>query len=246
MQAFPPWSGWDVLAVLVVTVATVFGFSILALGLALLTPAYRHVPLSQLATNTRVVVGSQAAAYFVVVLFMLWLVRSRTEESFSRAIRWNWPGNRALAYLVSGSALAIVVETLSRYLPIPKSIPMDQYFNDTASAYLMAAFGMTLAPLVEELFFRGMLYPVIRRAWGLTLALVLTAAAFAAIHGAQLGYAWGPILSIFIVGLTFTTVRARTASVARSFLMHVGYNTTLFTLLWFASDHFRHMEKALS
>ena len=81
---------------------------------------------------------------------------------------------------------------------------MDKYFHDAASAYLMAAFGMTLAPLLEELFFRGLLYPMLRRAFGLVIAVVLTAAAFAAIHGTQLGYAWAPILSIFVVGVVFT------------------------------------------
>jgi membrane protease YdiL (CAAX protease family) len=61
-----------------------------------------------------------------------------------------------------------------------------------------------------------------------------------------LGYAWGPILSIFVVGLVFTLTRVRTNSVASSFLMHVGYNSALFTLLWIASDHFRHLDKVLS
>ena len=72
---------------------------------------------------------------------------------------------------------------------------------------------------------------------------MLTAAPFAAIHGAQLGYAWAPILSIFVVGVVFTAMRARMNSVALSFLMHCGYNFALFALLWFASDHYRHLEK---
>ena len=65
----------------------------------------------------------------------------------------------------------------------------------------MAAFGITLAPLLEELFFRGLLYPVLRRMFNLVIAVGLTAAAFAAIHGTQLRLAWAPILSIFIVGV---------------------------------------------
>ena len=143
-----------------------------------------------------------------------------------------------------GIVLAVVIDGLSRFLPIPKSVPMDKYFTDAASAYLMAIFGMTLAPLLEELFFRGLLYPVLRRAFSLTIAIVLTAAAFAAIHGTQLGYAWAPILSIFVVGVVFTVTRVRTNSVASSFLMHCGYNFALFGMLWLASDHYRHLEKA--
>ena len=109
----------------------------------------------------------------------------------------------------------------------------------------MAAFGITLAPLLEELFFRGMLYPVVRRDTSVKVAVLFTAATFALIHGTQLGYAWAPLLSIFVVGVVFTLVRERTESVAASFLMHCGYNLALFGSLWLASDHFRHLEKAL-
>jgi uncharacterized protein len=240
---FPAWSWWDALAVLGFTLFAVFVFSVIALAIARHIPEYRHMPLADLATNARIVVGAQAAAYPLVLIFIFILVRSRTYERFRDAIRWNWPGITAPGFFIGGTVLALVVESLSRFLPIPKSLPMDNYFHDAPSAYLLAAFGMSLAPLLEEMFFRGMLYPLLRRAFGLMIAVVLTAAAFAAIHGAQLGYAWGPILSIFVVGVVFTIIRARTNSVAASFLTHCGYNFALFAALWIASDHFRHLEK---
>ena len=240
---FPAWSWWDALAVLGFTLFVVFVFSVIALAIARHIPEYRRMPLADLATDARIAVGSQAAAYPLVLIFIFILVRSRTYERFRDAIRWNWPGISAPGFFIGGTVLALVVESLSRFLPIPKSLPMDNYFHDAPSAYLLAAFGISLAPLLEEMFFRGMLYPLLRRAFGLMTAVALTAAAFAAIHGAQLGYAWGPILSIFVVGVVFTIIRARTNSVAASFLVHCGYNFALFAALWIASDHFRHLEK---
>jgi len=44
--------------------------------------------------------------------------------------------------------------------------------------------------------------------------------------------------------VVFTVVRQKWSSVGASFLMHCGYNFTLFSLLWIASDHFRHLDKA--
>jgi uncharacterized protein len=242
---FPAWSWWDVLAILGFTLFAVFVFSMIALAIARHLPELRRMPLADLATDARIVVGAQAAAYPLVLIFIFIVARSRTHERFGDAIRWNWPGISAPGYFITGSILAVVVEGLSHFLPIPKSLPMDKYFHDASGAYLLAAFGLSLAPLLEEVFFRGMLYPLMRRAFGLTTAIVLTAAAFAAIHGAQLGYAWGPILSIFVVGVAFTLIRARTNSVAASFLAHCGYNFALFGALWVASDHFRHLEKVL-
>jgi uncharacterized protein len=242
-RPFPAWSAWDLAAVMVITGIVVFGFSIAALFIARATPEYRNAPITELATNARVVIGAQAAAYPIVLLFMFVLVRSRSREPFGKAIHWNWPGVSAPGFFVMGTVVAVAVDGAARFLPIPKSLPMDKYFHDASSVYLMAAFGVTLAPLLEELFFRGLMYPLLRRAFGLTMAVVVTAAAFAAIHGTQLGYAWAPILSIFVVGVVFTVARARTNSVAASFLMHCGYNFSLFTLLWLASDHYRHLEK---
>jgi CAAX protease family protein len=241
---FPSWRGWDLLAVLLFTVVCIFVFSLMALFVARAFPGYHNMSIAELATNARVVVGAQAAAYPVVLWFIFVLVRTRSREPFGTAIHWNWPGVFAPVFLMMGVVLAWVIDMLARFLPIPKSLPMDNYFHDATGAYMMAAFGLTLAPLLEEMFFRGLLYPLLRRAMGLIWAVLLTALAFAAIHGAQLGYAWAPVLSIFVVGVVFTIVRERLDSVAASFLMHCGYNFTLFSMLWWASDHFRHLEKA--
>jgi membrane protease YdiL (CAAX protease family) len=243
IEAFPPWSGWDVFAVLGFTMATVFLFSMMALGVAHVLTSKRHVPLGELATNPIVLIGSQVVAYPVVIFFMMTLVRTKSSEGFWKTIRWNWPGRRALGFVASGMVFALAVELVSRYLPIPKSLPIDKYFSEVTGAYLMAGFGVTLAPMLEELFFRGLFYPLARRTVGVTPAVLLTATLFAFIHGAQLGYAWAPLLSIFVVGVVFTVVRERTGSVASSFLTHCGYNLTLFGLLWFGSDGFRHLEK---
>ncbi len=242
-KPFPAWSAWDVVAILVFTLFAILVSTMAAVFITRVLPQYRHATLTELTTNAEVVIGAQAAAYPLVLLFMFVMVRSRSKQPFGQAIHWKWPGMLAPAFLLGGVILALAIEGLARFLPIPKSLPMDTYFRDATSAYTMAVFGITLAPVLEELFFRGMLYPVLRRGFGLILAVLLTAAAFAAIHGAQLGYAWAPVLSIFIVGLVFTIVRVRTNSVAASFLMHCGYNFALFSALWVASDHFRHLEK---
>jgi len=243
-KAFPAWTVWDVAVIPCVTVLAILLCSVVALAIAHSLHTFHGLSITELAQEPLLVVGAQIASYPIVIWFMAVIVRRRSGEPFLTAIQWNWPSrNKAGWFYIGGIVLAFAVEGLAHFLPIPKSLPMDKFFNDAASAYLMAFFGILVAPLLEELFFRGMLYPTLRRRMGLLLALVLTAAAFAAIHGAQLGYAWGPILSIFVVGLVLTLVRERTGSVAASVLTHSGYNFTLFALLWIGSDHFRHLDK---
>ncbi len=241
--AFPAWKAWDVVAIVIFSVVIIIAFTIIALFVARAFPQYRNASFTDLATDARVVIGAQAAAYPVILLFIFLTVRSRSQRSFRQGIRWNWPGATAPAFVASGIILALVVDSLARYLPIPKSLPMDSYFHDASSAYIMAIFGVTLAPLMEEMFFRGLLYPILDKYFGVAAGVLLTAAAFAGIHGAQLGFAWAPVLSIFVVGVVFTLVRVKRDSVASSFLMHCGYNLALFSALWISSDHFRHLEK---
>jgi membrane protease YdiL (CAAX protease family) len=142
-----------------------------------------------------------------------------------------------------GIVLAIAGQLLSAVLPVPKSLPIDQFFRTTAGAYVMAIFGVTVAPFVEELFFRGFLYPVLARRLGVAGGIVLTATAFALVHASQLAHAWGPLLVLFLVGTALTAVRAVTRSIAASMLVHIGYNLTLFTMLFFASQHFHHFDR---
>jgi len=75
------------------------------------------------------------------------------------------------------------------------------------------------------------------------VAIGVTAFLFALLHSAQLGNAWGPLVVLFVVGVVLTGVRAITKSVASSMLVHIGYNLTLFSLLFVASGHFHHLEK---
>jgi len=71
----------------------------------------------------------------------------------------------------------------------------------------------------------------------------VTSAAFAMMHNDQLGSAWAPLLVLFAVGCVLTLTRVVTRSVAPSVLLHMGYNATLFGLLYLATDHFRHLER---
>lgn len=242
----PPWSGWDVLLIAFVALFSILLFTFGAMGIASRLPVFRGVPIQDLARDPRLLLPVQMTAYAVVMAFMVLLVRVMYKRQFWRSVKWNWPQfNQGCSYLLGGIGLALFVQLSSAFLPIPKSMPIESMFKTPLGAYLMGAFGISVAPLMEELFFRGFLYPALARRIRLWPGIVVTSLAFAALHASQLGHAWAPMLLLFVVGLTLTVTRARTGSVATGFLMHVGYNLTLFVLLWQFSDHFRHMDKGM-
>jgi CAAX protease family protein len=202
--------------------------------------------IKDLASNVLVFLPAQVMAYILTVGFMVLLVWQKYRTGFLDAVRWNTPASR-LAYGAAalGAGLGLTNELLSVVLQrwIPKSLPIDEYLRNPSSAYALAAFGILVAPVVEELFFRGFLYPALARPLGSVLAMGLTGGFFALIHSEQLAHAWVPLLLLFAVGVVLTAVRAWTKSVAACVVVHMSYNTTLFTTLYIATGGFRHMER---
>jgi membrane protease YdiL (CAAX protease family) len=236
------WTGWDVLAILLLTLAAVV-FFVAAITLALKWLVYPDAGFTNLMMrHPLIVVGAQTLAYFVVLTFMAVLVRYARGRPFWSAIRWNWP-KKWWPYFAGGTALSMGLQLLARLLPIPKSLPIDEFFHTPAEAWALAVFGVTLAPLMEELFFRGFLYPVLARRLGVTAGVLLTSLGFALIHADQLGKAWAPVFVVFLVGVALTVVRAVTKSVAAGVLMHCAYNGTIFALMFVYTGGFRHLER---
>jgi uncharacterized protein len=238
----PAWNGWDVLRIAVLIVVALLASMLMALVVAKRW-VYPYLDFSDVARIPLVAVVGQAFGYLIVLGYMYVLVtRERRCPDFLAAIHWNFPLKPA-AFLLGGVVLSLALQGLAHLLPIPKNLPIDKFFRTPAEAWVLTVFGVTLAPLMEELFFRAFLYPVLARRLGISAAAVLTAFGFALLHGAQLMFAWGPVLVIFLVGLVLTIVRAMRNSVAASLLIHIAYNGTISALMFVATDGFRHLEK---
>jgi len=238
----PVWSAWDVLLIAVLTlVLLVITQLIVAPGM--LRFAYPHVSWMDVAQKPVSALLAQLLTYVAVALYMILLVEGKYGTRFWQGIRWNWPGIAGVS-LVGLGVVMLSLDFLARFLHMPKETPFDQFFAQPSDAYFTAAFAVSLGPLMEELFFRGFLYPVLARRLGAVWGILLTALPFGLIHFFQYGHSWGAVLIIFLVGVVLTTVRAVTKSVASSFLVHVGYNGTLMVLAALQTDGFRHMDKA--
>ena len=237
----PVWNGWDVLLIAGLTLLTLFIVEFATVIAARLL-FYPKANLADVAQKPVLALIGEFLSYIAVALYMIMLVEGKYHAPFWQAIRWNWRGKATLSLLGLG-VLTVSLDLLSRFLPMPKTTPFDQFFAHPSDAYLMAVFAVTFGPLMEELFFRGFLYPVLARRVGVAAAVLLTALPFGLIHYLQYK-SWAAVLVITLVGVVLTVVRAVTKSVAASFLVHVGYNATLMMLAALATDGFRHMEKA--
>jgi membrane protease YdiL (CAAX protease family) len=125
---------------------------------------------------------------------------------------------------------------------------------------MMLFFGVSIAPFMEELAFRGFLLPGLVHAFQwlmrqqvlspqafswitLPLSVVLTTVPFALLHAEQVSSAWGPLLLIGLVSIALCAVRLRLRSLAASTVVHAAYNLTLFAGILLQTDGFQHLER---
>jgi len=91
--------------------------------------------------------------------------------------------------------------------------------RDPAAFLIVLGLLAGLAPLVEELVFRGLLYGWLESRWGSGLAVVVSSLAFAAAHVEP-----AHVLLVLPLGILFGLLRWRTRSLWPSLVAHVANN----------------------
>jgi membrane protease YdiL (CAAX protease family) len=129
----------------------------------------------------------------------------------------------AAGWLAAFLALAGVSELVSRRLGLEEITPRS--FTPLVTALRFAGM-VIMAPIAEEVVFRGLLFTRLRATrLGDVGAVVLTAVLFAALH---FQYNAAGMTFVLIDGLFYGLVRARTESTPLTMLMHSGGNLFAF------------------
>ena len=171
----------------------------------------------------------QSFMYVFLVGALYLVIAWRYGEPFLPSLGWTFSIPNAFLVLAAGPALTIALSALGVLLHAPlDSSQIEVLIKSRASLAAIILFGVVLAPIFEEMMFRGFLLPLLVRSVGPWLGIVLTAVPFALLHGAQNQWAWQPVLLIGIAGIAFGYVRYKTGSTTAAFLMHAAYNATGF------------------
>jgi len=200
----------------------------LALAALLLRSARMFAPVFFGSDAARTLVF-QAFMYVFLVGALYLVIALRYGEPFLPSLGWTFPIPHAFLVLAAGPVLTIALSALGVLLRAPlDSSQIEVLIKSRASLAAIILFGVVLAPIFEEMLFRGFLLPLLVRSLGPWLGILLTAVPFALLHGAQNHWAWQPVLLIGIAGIAFGLVRHKTGSTTAAFLMHSAYNATGF------------------
>ncbi len=173
----------------------------------------------------------------LLTLVLVWLVVSGGgRRPFWRTIGWTWTKRLtplawiglAVALWVASNALTqLVVWTVGA-----EETTFERLIEKSAGArFAITALAVLTAPLVEEVVYRGVLYPALQRAFGVAVGVIGVAALFIVVHVPQYWENPGLIFGLAFLSIALTIIRARTGSVLPCFIIHLVFNAISATLL---------------
>jgi membrane protease YdiL (CAAX protease family) len=243
---------------------------LILLGITHTLPKIAALPTSHAADSIppKLLIAAEAISY-IATLAVSWIIFPFFwHKPFAAGLQLNGSAatRNVLRLVPIGVTVSFIVLAISSLITTPKSIPMDEFFRTPADAWIVSAFGILLAPLFEEILFRGFLLPgfaiaydwlslpripAAREQWNSTNTLsfpalvfsgVLTSILFALMHAVQTGFTWPVLILLFLVSLILTAVRIRLRSVLASTLVHASYNFAIFLSLFIATGGYRHLD----
>jgi membrane protease YdiL (CAAX protease family) len=183
------------------------------------------IPTENLESN-----GAMLSAAFLfstpLVLTYFYLAVRLARVSFREYMALSWP--RGFDFLIGIGALFVVLVIAGVSATLTgQEMPdfMSDTFRTARDAGVLPLFFFSfavLAPVQEELFFRGFLYRGLSGSIGPWPTIALTSAVWSVVH---LQYDWFFIGEIFALGIVFGWLRLKSNSTILTILLHGGMNT---------------------
>lgn len=169
-------------------------------------------------------------AYFVAVKYKQKI--SALGISFANAVKNI--GIAVFAYLAFLPVLAaillsvIFVVNLLKYTPPAEPI-YELIFKEQRPQFLILTSIMAtfIGPVAEEVFFRGFLYPALKKSFNISIAIFITSVIFSLLHTNIVGF-----LPIVALGAFLAYLREKTGSLMPSICVHIMHNSILAGLMF--------------
>jgi membrane protease YdiL (CAAX protease family) len=161
----------------------------------------------------------------LALIAIAWLAAGRPRRERLRLLPGRASARVIVAMIVGVLALSQALESLAILLGVGPGANLDWIAGALAGAgpvsLLLAVLVIGgLAPVGEELFFRGFMLTRLRRVWSAGPAILLTAIAFGVIHGE-----WVHGVLATGIGIYLGLVTERSGSVVPAVICHVANNT---------------------
>ena len=135
------------------------------------------------AVKTWELLAGQFAGYALLLGMLVALFRTQYDRPFWRSLGWVTPRLPFYSVVTGGVGLAMAILLLGAAIHTPQTEnPLTELLKNPTSLILIAIFGSIVAPVCEELVFRGFVQPLLVRSLGAFAGIVATALPFGLLH----------------------------------------------------------------
>lgn len=166
--------------------------------------------------------GLLLAGAHVGLAFLFVRGRRLSALGLSQRPRLGW----LLAAPVLGLALRFAGAWLTRIVPSTGVAPVEELVSMPSGMLAFACVAL-LAPVAEEIFFRGMIYGALEKRFGSGAAIAGSTLLFGLVHLPQQWGAWGAFASVLLLGLCLGLLRRYSGSTRVPALAHLAHNAVL-------------------
>jgi membrane protease YdiL (CAAX protease family) len=144
-------------------------------------------------------------------------------------LRWDWPqGTTPLTAILLSVIIAVVLYGLAYGLTTlygGEKTDLDRLIESSMYTRVATAFlAFATAPLVEEVIYRGVIYPAVEKVMGMGFAIAVVSMLFAGVHVWQYRTNIAVIVVITLLSVILTVARAVTGKLLPSFIIHLVFN----------------------
>ncbi|MDP3979785.1 MAG: type II CAAX endopeptidase family protein [Chlamydiota bacterium] len=224
--AYVPWGIIDIIAVL-----------LFVIGLQILIVIIPSMGIDQVIGVSKEISGTYVVE-IVGISFLVLLLRRRYGIYWD-TLGFKKSGNMAaciwsIIYYISAIPWIILMALITAFLADklgiqlePQQITKMLLSNQSWCDFILTCFlVMIIAPVGEEIFFRGFVYPVMKRWMGLGFSAVFNALFFSLLH-----YNIYAFLPVFVIGIFLVLLYEKTGNIISVMLFHITFNSMSLVLL---------------
>ena len=166
----------------------------------------------------------------LLTLYLAYLVVTEGgRRPFWKTLGWEWPRETTPTTVTLLSVLiAIVLYGFAWGMTTlygGEKTELDLLIESSIYTRIATAFiAFATAPLIEEVVYRGVVYPAVQRLVGTGFAIAVVSMLFAGVHVWQYRSNIAVILVITLLSVTLTVARAVTGKLLPSFIIHLIFN----------------------
>lgn len=174
---------------------------------------------------------SAAFSTFLIIFLVYRSSRHFSDQGFLTNVGLRKGNRSSIKVIFIPIVLGLFFAAFSTYITsmrlVQPQTPLSDILDTTRSVDLILIFlflAICIAPLIEEIIFRGYFYRVIKEWIGTKKTIYVIALTFAFLHVGQYWGDWMAIGMVTVLGFTLTILRAWTGTTIASAITHYVYN----------------------